>query len=106
MKSGVLPPLIGGAQRKATPAPTPSAPLARVLPDDNGSVRVVLDKIVRPGALVSGIVTLTDGVTAKWYLDQTGRFGLIPPTPGYQPLQKDLERFQTILEEELARQGF
>ena len=82
-----------------TPAKLPSDPLA------TGKVQVRLDQIMRPGSIVSGGVTFSDGVTANWYLDQTGRFGLVPPTPGYRPTKEDLSEFQVILEQELAKQG-
>lgn len=70
-----------------------------------GGVNVTLDQIVRPGAMVSGKVTFTDGITAEWYLDQTGRFGLVPPEEGYRPSKEDLAEFQVALERELSRKG-
>ena len=80
----------------APPAPAPGLP---------GNVRVTLDQIMRPGSLVSGRATFSDGVSAEWYLDQTGRFGLVPPHPSYRPSQEDLAEFRVLLESELARQG-
>lgn len=74
-------------------------------PQGAGKVQVSVDKIVKPGALVSGKVTFSDGVNAEWYLDQMGRFGLVPPQPGYRPTPEDLTEFRVILERELARQG-
>ena len=59
-----------------------------------------------PGAMVSGHVTFSDGKTADWYIDQTGRFGLVPPEPGYRPSQADLAEFQAILDRELAKIGY
>src|SRR5438034_1897440 len=38
-----------------------------------GGVSVDVDQIARPGAVVSGKVTFSDGQKADWYLDQTGR---------------------------------
>jgi hypothetical protein len=70
-----------------------------------GGVRVALDKIMKPGTLVSGTVTFSDGVQSGWYLDQTGRLRLVPTTPGYRPSEQDLALFQTVLEQELTRQG-
>jgi hypothetical protein len=55
--------------------------------------------------LVSGKVTFTDGQSAEWYLDQTGRLGLAPMAPGYRPPQADIAEFQRQLQEELARMG-
>lgn len=89
---------------------TPADPLAdgALAPEPQaggGKVSISLDKIVRPGALVSGKVTFSDGVSAEWYLDQMGRFGLVPPSPTYRPSPDDMADFKIALEQELARQG-
>ena len=68
-------------------------------------VRVSVDQIARPGAVVSGKVTFSDAKTGQWYLDQTGRLGLVPPEPGYRPSPMDLQEFQAALELELSRMG-
>jgi hypothetical protein len=68
-------------------------------------VRVEVDAIMRPGALISGKVTFSDGETADWSLDQTGRFGMLPATEGYRPSQTDLAEFRKVLERELQKQG-
>ena len=60
----------------------------------------------RPGALASGKVTFSDAKSADWYLDQTGRLGLVPKEQGYKPSQDDLMDFQMELQNELARLGF
>lgn len=66
---------------------------------------VSVDQITRPGALVSGKVTFSDGKGADWYLDQMGRLGLSPKEQGYKPSQEDLMEFQVELQNELARLG-
>ncbi len=71
-----------------------------------GKVRVSVDKIVRPGAALSGSVTFSDGQSAEWHLDQAGRLGLVPKTKGYQPKPPDLQEFQYALQDELARLGY
>ena len=43
-----------------------------------GGVSVTMDHITKPHALASGKVTFSDGETAEWMLDQTGRLGLVP----------------------------
>jgi hypothetical protein len=70
-----------------------------------GGVCVEVDSIMRPGAMVSGRVTFSDGVTADWSLDQMGRFGMLPSQKGYKPSQEDLAEFRQALEKALARQG-
>jgi hypothetical protein len=54
---------------------------------------------------VSGKVTFSDGNSADWYLDQTGRLGLAPKKEGYRPTAADVQAFQMALERELARAG-
>jgi hypothetical protein len=71
-----------------------------------GSVSVSLDQLARPGALVSGKVTFSDGQRAEWYLDQSGRLGLSPATKGYRPSPPDLQSFQMELQRELEKMGF
>jgi hypothetical protein len=65
-----------------------------------------VDELTKPGAVLSGKVTFSDGQKADWYLDQMGRLGLAPEKPGYRPSEADLEEFQTQLDRELARYGF
>ncbi|MGI6086379.1 MAG: hypothetical protein ACOYCD_00310 [Kiritimatiellia bacterium] len=70
-----------------------------------GGVSVSLDRIVKPGAVVSGQVTFSDGVSAEWMLDQMGRLGLSATQPGYRPSQEDLQSFQEELAKLLQSQG-
>jgi hypothetical protein len=72
----------------------------------SGQVSVTVDQLARPGALVSGKVSFSDGVTAEWHLDQSGRLGLVPKQAGYRPPQTDLQQFQMALETELSKLGF
>lgn len=70
------------------------------------NVSLSLDRLVVPGAMVSGTVTFSDGVKARWLIDQYGRFGLEPEKPGYRPSNPDLQAFQTKLRAELRRHGY
>lgn len=71
-----------------------------------GQVSVSTDTLARPGAMVSGTVTFSDGQQAGWYLDQfSGQLGMVPPYPGFKPTQEDVRQFQVLLERELVRQG-
>ena len=98
---------------KAQPEEKQPSPAESALPaeqeagaDALGSpVRVETDEIMRPGALVSGKVTFSDGVKATWSLDQMGRFSLVPSQEGYRPSQADFAEFRKVLERELTRQG-
>lgn len=89
---------------KAVEAPLPPAeePAATPAP---GGVSVTIDQITRPGSIISGRVTFSDGEKAEWYLDQTGRLGLNASTPGYRPNQDDVMTFQMELEKLARSQG-
>jgi hypothetical protein len=75
-------------------------------PAGTGSLSVDLDRIVRPGFMVSGSVTFSDGVSGKWALDQQGRLMLETPQKGYQPSAPDVQAFQRELQVQLQKQGF
>ncbi len=96
------------------PVAPPTAPATSVaatetpaLPADTaGQVSMSVDKIARPGTMVSGGVTFSDGANADWYLDQTGRLGVVPKQQGYKPTQADVLQFQAALEREISKLGF
>jgi hypothetical protein len=71
-----------------------------------GTFRLEIDRIMRPGMMVSGDVTFSDGVSGKWALDQQGRLMLETPQKGYQPSPADIQTFQRELQMQLQRQGF
>lgn len=70
-----------------------------------GGVSVQVDKLARPGAVVSGKATFSDGKSAEWQLDPMGRIGLIPGEEGYRPSQEDMMAFQSELQKELQKMG-
>ena len=100
-KNVELPP---AAAPKATGAKD-ATPIAEP-PPAAGKVSVSVDQLTRPGAVVSGKVTFSDGQTADWYLDQTGRLGVVPKQQGYKPSAADVQQFQMALEKEISRMGF
>lgn len=63
-----------------------------------GAVSVTMDSLTLPGMLVSGKVTFSDGETGVWMIDQSGRPGLDPDTPGHRPSQEDIIEFQNQLQ--------
>ena len=108
---------------KDAPAPPPSPTLASAAappksgaPSDilsseapagkAGGVSLKVDEITRPGAVVSGQVSFSDGGKALWYMDQMGRLGMQPDQPGYRPPEADVAEFQVALDQELAKLGF
>ena len=109
--------LAGGAPADPLAAPAPGAPAAAdeefaadladelAKPDAPGGVKVDVDRIVRPGAVVSGSVTFSDGKGAKWALDQMGRL-MLDGGAGYKPSQSDVAAFQQELSVQLQRHGY
>jgi len=70
-----------------------------------GSVTVTLDRIVKPGSVVSGTVRFSDGVSAAWMLDQLGRLALDAGKPNYRPSPEDVQAFQMELRNLLQSRG-
>jgi hypothetical protein len=79
--------------------PVPSAP-------GSGKVAVTVDQITKPGTAISGQVAFSDGQLADWYLDQTGRLGVVPKQVGYKPTAEDVKDFQLALQQEVAKLGY
>jgi hypothetical protein len=90
----------------AKPADAKNAPPSAEPPGATGGVSVTVDQLTKPGAIASGKVTFSDGQAADWYLDQTGRLGVVPKQQGYKPSAADVQQFQAALEKEIARMGF
>jgi len=94
------------------PVPSAAAPLKttpvadEVLPPVGGNVVVTVDQITRPGSLISGKVNFSDGQIADWYLDQSGRLGVVPKVAGYKPTAEDVKDFQLALQQEVAKLGY
>jgi len=88
-------------------APKEETPIAETTlepapaPEEVG-VKVSVDQVTRPGAMVNGTVQWSDGVTSIWYLDQIGQLGLDSPDPQYQPIPSDIEDFQIKLRQVLG----
>jgi len=70
-----------------------------------GGVSIEIDRIKRPGALVSGSVTFSDGVKSNWSLDQFGRLALEGGKEGYRPSKSDIQAFQQELTRLLQSRG-
>lgn len=88
----------------------PSAEAADMGPDSPdsggaGGVAVTLDRIVKPGSVVSGTVRFSDGVSATWMLDQLGRLALDAGKPNYRPSPEDVQAFQMELRNLLQSRG-
>jgi len=98
-------------QEAAEPAPEPPPePATEAEVADSGAlpggVSVEVDRVVKPGTVVSGSVVFSDGRQATWSLDQMGRLALDAGDKEYRPSEEDLAEFQTALRNSLQKQGF
>ncbi len=110
------------AAPKTTPAPTPP-PIPDDSPEENtgeepvpvlepetlpgpSKVKVEVDRLTRPGTIVSGNVTFSDGNKAQWALDQMGRLALMPEVKTYRPPASDIQAFQQAIHSELQKMGY
>ena len=60
-----------------------------------------------PGAIASGGVTFSDGVTGQWMVDQYGRPGFTKVSQaGYRPSPADAQAFMQELSRALQQRGF
>jgi len=89
--------------------PSDEAELDEALPPGGAStVSVEVDKVtLLPGALASGSVTFSDGVTGKWIVDNYGRPGFTEISkPGYRPSAADAQAFMQELNTTLQKRGY
>ena len=111
---------IAPADADLSPAPSAAAELD---PDDDvgnaetdledsapagaSTLSVSVDKVtLLPGAIASGTVTFSDGVTGKWVVDQYGRPGFTEVSqPGYRPTPADGQAFMRQLGAALQQRG-
>ncbi len=89
----------------AAPAPQAEAELEPEALPGAGNVTVEVDQLTRPGAVVSGTVTFSDGKSAIWFLDESGRLGISPTEKGYKPISTDVQLFQMELQKQLQKLG-
>ena len=105
----VAPPAAPAAIAKpltTTPVPADEIPATDEVLPLASNVVVSVDQITRPGALISGKVNFSDGQIADWYLDQSGRLGVVPKVAGYKPAPADVQQFQLALQQEVAKLGY
>lgn len=102
-------------EKPAPPAPEATASDEPVVADEvlapessagGGALKVTVDDLPPPGALISGKATFSDGNTVQWFMDQMGRFGMRGSAPGYQPPAADIPAFQRELDTLLSMRGF
>lgn len=77
-------------------------------PAGPASVSVAVDNVTLiPGAVASGSVTFSDGVTGKWIIDQYGRPGFTELSQkGYRPKPDDAQAFMQELSRALQQRGY
>ena len=96
-------------EKPAPPPPEASAADGAAGADEasaGGALKVSVDEVPPPGAVISGRASFSDGVTVQWFMDEQGRFGMRGPAPGYQPPPADIPAFQAELDNILQLRGF
>ena len=76
--------------------------------DDLGAGKpgITMDKVVRPGAAMSGDITFSSGKSAEWLIDAFGQPKLMPKDKKHKPSKKEIVEFQEQLSSMLQSQGF
>jgi hypothetical protein len=105
-----------GLSKTEDPAAAPAddefaeeADLDEALPPlGTSNVTIAVDKVtLLPGAMASGTVTFSDGVSGKWIVDNYGRPGFTEVSqPGYRPSAADAQAFMQELSASLQKRGF
>jgi hypothetical protein len=99
----IIPENVSGVENGEKPAEVMDSSQSAEL---SGNVAVELDRVMKPGSVVSGTVKFSDGVSASWFLDQFGRLALDAGKPDYAPPRQDIQIFQQELRKELEKRGF
>jgi len=101
-------PELGDEATPADEAVPGDALLEDEVPGGVSNITVEVDKVtLHPGALASGTVTFSDGVTGKWIVDNYGRPGFTEVSqPGYRPKPADAQAFMEELSLQLQKRGF
>ncbi len=71
-----------------------------------GQVKVTVDQVLRPGAILSGKADFGGGQVASWWLDQLGRLGLDAPDPDFRPSEEQAMAFQAELRKVVQKSGY
>lgn len=71
-----------------------------------GQVKLTVDQVLRPGAIISGKADFGGGKVASWWLDQMGRLGLDMADPEFRPSEEQAIAFQNELRKVIQRSGF
>ncbi|MGF1452207.1 MAG: hypothetical protein ACFB21_09065 [Opitutales bacterium] len=85
--------------------PASTAPIDAQAELESSPASVEVDAVQRPGAMVSGSVTFSQGQRLGWQVDQMGRLGLIPGETAYEPSQEEIKAFQEELQKKLREKG-
>lgn len=83
--------------------PETAGGVAEEAPAGAGRAVVTINKVLRPGASLSGDVVFASGAKAEWWVDAYGRLGLNPAAGSAKPSQEDLMDFPQALQDEVRK---
>jgi len=70
-----------------------------------GELSLTIDKLQRPGAIISGKVTFAGSESATWWLDQMGQLGFEPENEAFSPTPEQMMAFQRELQAKIQQSG-
>lgn len=71
-----------------------------------GAVKMSVDSLLRPGAIISGKADFGGGKVVSWWLDQMGRLGMDAGDPDFRPSEEQVLSFQAELQKVLRKNGY
>jgi len=75
-------------------------------PGGTPRIPVTLDRVMNPGALVSGEAVFPGNQKIHWILDRMGRLAIDQAPPDFKPSQDEATAFQLSLRETLMKNGY
>ena len=73
---------------------------------DMPRINITIDRIMKPGALVSGEAMFPGNQKIHWVLDRSGRLAIDQAPPGFAPTQDEAVAFQHALRDTLMKNGY
>lgn len=73
--------------------------------ENAAEVTLTVDKVQRPGTVISGNVSFGEGNSAEWSLDEAGQLGMKPNNEGFRPSEEQVMAFQQQLQKVIQESG-
>lgn len=87
--------------KKEEPEEDENSEVNEVSGEVQSGTQIEMNKVQRPGAMMSGSVVFLSGVKGEWVIDQYGSLDLGLEDENQQPTEEDMEDFQITLRQKL-----